>query len=212
MTIDTTLPSFIEEEKMAAQGYRLIAGVDESGRGPLAGPVVAAAVILPAPLNAPDLAGVRDSKLLKPRQRESLYHCIRETAISVGIGIIDNQTIDIQGIVKATRLAMKTAVEQLATPPESLLIDYLRLPELSLPQQGIKFGDRLCFSIACASIIAKVTRDRIMVALDRAHPGYRLARHKGYGTAEHLACLRRLGPSPVHRRSFRPVKDVIRES
>lgn len=206
------IPSFVEEEEMAARGYRLVAGVDESGRGPLAGPVVAAAVILPAPLNAPELASVRDSKLLKPRQRETLYRHIRATAISVGIGVINNQVIDDQGIIQATRLAMKMAVEQLAPPPESLLIDYLRLPELPYPQEGIKFGDRLCFSIACASIIAKVTRDRIMVGLDKAYPGYQLARHKGYGTAGHLACLRRLGPSPVHRRSFQPVKDVIHES
>jgi ribonuclease HII len=196
---------------MAAQGYRFIAGVDEAGRGPLAGPVVAAAVIIPLNLDLTTLAGVRDSKLLKPRQRELLYDRIQETAISIGVGIIDNQTIDGQGIIKATRLAMKTAVEQLTTPPESLLIDYLRLPELPYPQKGIKFGDRVCFSIACASIIAKVTRDRIMQELDRIHPGYRLARHKGYGTAEHLACLRRLGPSPVHRRSFKPVKDLIHE-
>ncbi len=208
----TTLPSFAEEAKMAALGYRLIAGVDEAGRGPLAGPVVAAAVILPTPLNATALAGVKDSKLLGPHQRESLYHHIQETAIAVGVGVIDNQVIDSQGIIAATRLAMKMAVDRLATPPDSLLIDHLRLPEVPCPQKGIKNGDRLCFSIACASIIAKVTRDKIMVELDKAYPGYRLAQHKGYGTTEHLTYLRRLGPSPVHRRSFRPVKEVLNES
>ena len=196
---------------MAARGYRLIAGVDEAGRGPLAGPVVAAAVILPAPLDAPELAGVKDSKLLSPRQRQSLYHHIRATAVAVGVGIIDNREIDRCGIVPATRLAMKMAVEGLTTPPESLLIDYMKLPEAPYPQRSLKFGDRLCFSIACASIIAKVTRDNIMLELDRAYPGYRLARHKGYGTAEHLSCLRQLGPSPIHRHSFKPVRDLINE-
>lgn len=208
----TTLPSFIEEERLAAQGYRLIAGVDEAGRGPLAGPVVAAAVILPASLDATNLRGVKDSKLLGPRQRESLYLHIQETAIAIGTGVIDNQIIDSQGVIAATRLAMKMAIDRLATPPDSLLIDHLWLPEVPCPQKGIKNGDRLCFSIACASIVAKVTRDKIMLELDKAYPGYRLAQHKGYGTAEHLACLRRLGPSPVHRHSFRPVKEITNES
>ncbi len=130
-------------------------------------------------------------------------------AVAVGIGIVDCKVVDARGIVRATRLAMKMAVKQLSPAPEFLLIDYLRLPEIKLPQKGITYGDSLCFSIACASIIAKVTRDRLMVELDKVHQGYGMARHKGYGTEQHLACLFRLGPSPVHRRSFKPVKDII---
>jgi ribonuclease HII len=203
------MPSFIEEELLAAQGYRLIAGVDEAGRGALAGPVVAAAVILPRDLDAPWLAGVKDSKLLTPNQREIFFGYIRQTAVAIGIGAAAHHLVDSWGIVKATRLAMKQAIEQLSPKPESLLIDYLRLPEVSMPQKGITNGDNLSFSIACASIIAKVARDRLMMLFDRAYPGYGLARHKGYGTSEHFACLSRLGPCPIHRRTFSPVKDII---
>jgi len=207
----TQLPSFVEEERLAAEGYQLIAGVDEVGRGALAGPVVAAAVILPLGADAPWLTQVRDSKLLSPAEREHLFGCIQQIAISLGTGMVSTEVIDSRGIVKATQLAMKLAIEQLSPPPESLLIDYMSLPEVMLPQRGIKKGDSLCFSIACASIIAKVTRDRLMTELDRACPGYGLAQHKGYGTKEHLSCLCRLGPSPIHRLSFRPVKDAIQK-
>jgi ribonuclease HII len=203
------MPSFIEEELLAAQGYWLIAGVDEAGRGALAGPVVAAAVILPRDLDAPWLAGVKDSKLLTHNQRELFFSHIRQTAVAIGIGAAAHHLVDSWGIVKATRLAMKQAIEQLSPKPESLLIDYLHLPEVSLPQKGITNGDNLSFSIACASIIAKVARDRLMMLFDRVYPGYGLARHKGYGTSEHFACLSRLGPCPIHRRTFSPVKDVI---
>jgi ribonuclease HII len=203
------MPSFIEEELLAAQGYRLIAGVDEAGRGALAGPVVAAAVILPRDLDAPWLAGVKDSKLLTPNQRELFFSHIRQTAVAIGIGAAAHHLVDSWGIVKATRLAMKQAIEQLSPKPESLLIDYLHLPEVSLPQKGITNGDNLSFSIACASIIAKVARDRLMRLFDRVYPGYGLARHKGYGTSEHFACLSRLGPCPIHRQTFSPVKDII---
>lgn len=201
--------SFAEEKVLERQGYRRIAGVDEVGRGALAGPVVAAAVILPRKKKAPWFAQVKDSKLLNPLKREFLYHHIQEVAIATGIGVVSHKVIDARGIAKATRLAMKKAIDQLSPPPESLLIDYFRLPEVSLPQKGIKDGDCLCFSIACASIVAKVTRDRLMVKLDGTHPGYGLAQHKGYGTRDHLSCLRRLGPCPIHRQSFRPVKDII---
>lgn len=203
------IPSFAEERKLEAQGYRLIAGVDESGRGPLAGPVVAAAVILPCLLDAPWLSQVKDSKHLSPVRRELLFHRIQETARAIGIGVIPNDIIDKQGIVHATRLAMKRAIDQLSPTPESLLIDYMLLPEVPLPQKGITNGDSLCFSIACASVMAKVTRDRLMLEMDRTYPGYGLAQHKGYGTKEHVSCLYQLGPSPIHRRSFRPVKDLI---
>ncbi len=203
------MPSFAEEEILAAQGYQRIAGIDEVGRGALAGPVVAAAVILPRHIDAPWLSEVRDSKQLTPAKRELLFHRIHEVAISIGIGLIPHHLIDAHGIVKATRLAMKLAVERLSPPAESLLIDYMRLPEVRLPQKGITNGDSLCFSIACASIIAKVARDRLMVEFDRIYPGYGLAQHKGYGTREHLECLTRLGPCPIHRQSFKPVREIM---
>ena len=202
------MPSLSEEKILRAQGYRLVAGIDEVGRGALAGPVVAAAVILPDQITARWLSQVRDSKQLSPARRELLFHYIHENAISVGIGMADHEVIDVQGIIKATRLAMKLAIDQLSPPPESLLIDYMRLPEVPFPQKGITNGDSLCFSIACASIIAKVTRDHLMIELDRIYPGYGLAQHKGYGTKKHLSCLHRLGPSPIHRWSFQPVKDT----
>jgi len=204
-------PTFAEEEALAKQGYRLIAGVDEAGRGALAGPVVAAAVILPCPVDAPWLSQVKDSKQLTPTRRELLFDNIREVAISIGIGIAPHEVIDKQGIIRATRLAMKQAIDQLSPTPESLLIDYMHLPEVKLPQKGIKNGDSLCFSIACASIIAKVTRDRLMVKLGINYPDYGLAQHKGYGTKEHMVCLQRLGPSPIHRQSFQPIKAIIRK-
>jgi ribonuclease HII len=204
------MPSFAEEEMFIAQGYERIAGIDEVGRGAIAGPVVAAAVILPRQIKAPWFSQVRDSKLLTPARRELLFYHIQEVAISIGIGLTPHNLIDTQGIVRATRLAMKLAVEQLSPPAESLLIDYMRLPEVGLPQKGITNGDNLSFSIACASIVAKVVRDRLMVEFDEFYPGYGLARHKGYGTREHFACLIRLGPCPIHRQSFRPVREMIR--
>jgi len=206
-----SIPSFVEEETFQAQGYQRIAGIDEVGRGALAGPVVAAAVILPRHIDTPWLKQVKDSKQLSPARREFLSHHIHEAAISVGIGMAHHEFIDAQGIIKATRLAMKLATDQLSPSPESLLIDYMLLPEVSLPQKGIKKGDSLCFSIACASIIAKVARDHLMIKLDRKYPGYRFARHKGYGTREHLLCLLRLGPCPIHRQSFHPIKGVIKK-
>jgi len=202
-------PSLAEEETLTAQGYRYIAGIDEAGCGALAGPVVAAAVILPNPIYASWLDQIRDSKQLTPDRRELLFCHIHQIAISVGIGTASREFIDTQGLTKARRLAMKLAIDQLSPPPESLLIDYMLLPEVPLPQKGITNGDRLCFSIACASIVAKVTRDCLMIELDKTYPGYGLARHKGYGTKEHLACLRRLGPCPIHRQSFKPVRDIM---
>ena len=204
-------PSFTEEKKLFAQGYQLIAGIDEAGRGALAGPVVAAAVIMPCHIDTPWRDEVRDCKQLSPAKREHLFYNIQETAISVGIGMIPPETIDSQDIIKATRLAMKSAINQLSPPPQSLLIDYLLLPDVALPQKGITNGDQLCFSIACASIIAKVARDHFMIQLDRIYPGYGLAKHKGYGTREHLFYLCQRGPCPIHRRSFMPVKDATKK-
>ena len=203
-------PSLAEERKLEAKGYRFIAGIDEVGRGALAGPVVAAAVILPCHINAPWLSQIKDSKQLSPAKRELLFPHINEAAISVGIGKVAAEVIDKEGIIRATRLAMKSAIDQLLPPAESLLIDYMLLPEVPLPQKGITKGDSLCLSIACASIIAKVARDHLMIEFDRIYPGYGLAQHKGYGTKKHIACLHRLGPSPIHRRSFRPVKYMIK--
>jgi len=205
---NNTGPSFIEEKKLKMRGYRRIAGIDEAGRGPLAGPVVAAAVILPDSMNYQWMAMVNDSKKVSLSKRELLCDHIKDITGSIGVGIVNPGTIDIIGIVRATRLAMKLAVERLSPSPDYLIIDYMSVPEIPLPQKGITRGDSLCFSIACASIIAKVTRDRLMTELDVMYPGYKFSSHKGYGTREHIACLKRLGPSPVHRYSFRPVKDV----
>jgi ribonuclease HII len=199
-------PTFIEEDRLKSQGYRLIAGVDEVGRGPLAGPVVAAAVILSMEARPPWLHLLRDSKQLTPQKREFFSDCIQNDGISFGLGVVSHEIIDERGIVAATRLAMRNAVEQLPIPPDFLLIDYVRLPDVKLPQKSITNGDGLCLSIAAASVIAKVTRDRLMVQLDRQFPGYGLARNKGYGTPEHIEGLRRLGPCQLHRKTFTPVR------
>jgi ribonuclease HII len=202
-------PSLAEEKALRAEGYRLIAGVDEVGRGALMGPVVAAAVIMPDTIKARWKSHVRDSKQLAPEEREYLYPYIKESAITLATSSIPNDIIDSAGIARATCMAMMAAVQQLSPHPQFLLIDYVRLHELLIPQKGIVDGDSLCFSIACASIIAKVTRDRMAIDMDKDYPGYGFAAHKGYGTREHLACLRHLGPCPLHRRSFRPVSDII---
>jgi ribonuclease HII len=172
------------------------------------GPVVAAAVILPDVIKASWKGRVRDSKQLRPEEREELCGYIEKVSVSVGTGYITNQVIDEVGIAKATRLAMLAAIGQLKPEPHYILIDYFNLPETALPNRGVAEGDSLCFSIACASIIAKVTRDRMVTAMDGEYPGYGFAAHKGYGTSEHLECLRRKGPCPLHRRSFTPVAEM----
>jgi ribonuclease HII len=202
-------PNLDEEDKLKAQGYELIAGIDEVGRGALAGPVLASAVILPHPANLSWFGLVRDSKELNSRKRESLFDLIINEAVAVGIGIVSPQVIDSINILKATRLAMMQAVEKLSKQPSFLLIDRVTLSQCPIPQMGITRGDKSCLSIACASIIAKVTRDRIMDELDIMYPGYGFAGHKGYGTRKHIFCLQKLGPSPVHRLYFAPVRNVI---
>ncbi len=203
-------PSLIEENILTSHGYKSIAGIDEAGRGALAGPVVAAAVILPRLVEHPGFKDVRDSKETSPAKRELLYSLIMDEAVAIGVGIVSPQTIDSVNILNATRLAMRQAIEQLACSPDFLLIDGMAIPRLSIRQKGIVKGDKLCLSIACASIIAKVTRDRIMVELNESYPNYGLVRHKGYGTKHHLVCLAQHGPSPIHRFSFAPVRETIR--
>jgi len=200
-------PSFAEERKLIAEGYHLIAGVDEVGRGCLAGPVVASAVILPCKIRRPWLKEVRDSKILTHDKREYLFRCIQETAVAIGTGTVSHEIIDARGIAVATRLAMKQAIEELVPAADSLLIDFFKLPEVDLPQKGIIDGDALCHSIACASIIAKVTRDHLMMELDSQFPGYGLCHHKGYGTKEHWSCIEKLGLSPIHRLTFCHLKE-----
>jgi len=202
-------PNFDHESELKSQGYELIAGIDEVGRGALAGPVVAGAVILPHPANLPWLELVRDSKELDARKRVSLFDIISKEAVAVGTGIVPSQVIDSVNILQATKLAMMQAVEKLPRQPGFLLIDRVSLSQCPIPQRGITRGDKSCLSIACASIVAKVTRDRMMEELDALYPGYGFARHKGYGTREHISCLQKLGPSPVHRLYFAPVRDVI---
>jgi len=201
-----------EEQACYLQGYLLVAGIDEVGRGCLAGPVVASAVIMPRGQRLPWYQKVRDSKLLSHDQREELSPFIHKSALSVGTGVVDSYQIDQLGMTAAVHLAMRLAVTKLRPQPNFLLIDYLTVPTLKFPQKGVEDGDTLCFSIACASIVAKVYRDHLMQDLDRRYPGYGLAKHKGYGTAEHLACLRKLGPSPIHRRLFQPVKNAAQLS
>ena len=193
------------EQALRLRGFRSIAGVDEVGRGCLFGPVVAAAVILPEDLAALARAGLRDSKQLTALQRESLDRLIRSTALAISIAEIGAATIDRVNIYQATRLAMLSAVRALAIPPDHLLIDAMQLDH-PCPQTRLIHGDALSLSIAAASIVAKVHRDRLMCQLDAAHPGYGLAAHKGYATAQHRRALADLGPTPLHRLSFAPVR------
>jgi len=183
----------------ATKGYHLIAGIDEAGRGPLAGPVVAACVILP---EGCCIEGINDSKKLSPAKREALYDIITKQAVSYGIGIVDEKCIDEINILNATKLAMKKAVEQMDPKPDILLIDAVRLEDIGIPQISITKGDALSISIAAASIIAKVTRDRMIEAMDSLYPEYGFKKHKGYGTAEHINAIKKYGICPIHRISF----------
>jgi ribonuclease HII len=194
------------ERQTFSRGFHRIAGIDEAGRGPLAGPVVASAVILPSGLL---IEGVNDSKKLSPDKREQLFDVIMERALSIGIGMGTPELIDRINILQATRHAMLEAVSQLTPAPDFILIDGISTIESSIPQKTIKKGDALSISIAAASIIAKVTRDRLMRKLDLLYPGYGFSGHKGYGSAQHLEAIRRLGPSPIHRLTFGGVKEHV---
>jgi len=201
-------PTSDREAALREQRLWPVAGVDEAGRGTLAGPVVAAAVVADWCLHLPWHDEVRDSKQLSPSRRERLFPKIHTGTWGVGVGVVQNDDIDSIGIAAATRKAMYMALESLSVQPNFVLIDWMTLPQLRVPQEGIVKGDSRCLSIACASIIAKVTRDRLMGELDEQYPGYDFARHKGYGTAHHLALLKQNGASPIHRFSFRPVRLV----
>ena len=195
------------EKELYAQGIDLIAGVDEVGRGPLAGPVVAAAVILPKACKIP---GLNDSKKIPKSKHKEIYEAVLQNAIAIGIGVKDNQVIDQVNIYEATKLAMMEAIGQLDPQPQHLLIDAMKL-DLPISQTSIIKGDANSLSIAAASIVAKVTRDQMMEEFDRKYPGYDFAQNAGYGTAKHLAGLDKLGVTPIHRRSFEPVKSMCED-
>lgn len=200
------LPTLTEELALWQAGYTRVAGIDEAGRGAWAGPVVAAAVVLPVdPAVAGRLAGVADSKQMTARQRERLFAVIVQEAVAWGVGVLSACEIDAQGIAAANRNAMTAAAASLPQPPDYLLIDYFRLPGLATPQRSLAKGDSTVLSIAAASVVAKVTRDRLMVELSACHAGYGFEQHKGYGTAQHQLALRQLGPCREHRMSFQPV-------
>ena len=204
-----SLPTFVEETALRSLGYRLIAGIDEAGRGPLAGPVVAGAVVIPDGFSAPWLNDLRDSKQLSPHQRDVLFSCIEESGIAWASGVVSPEEIDSLGVVCATRNAMLTALKYLPERPDFLLIDALTLSESNTPFKAIVKGDQRCLSIAAGSIVAKVTRDRIMIEEGYRYPGYDFAVHKGYPTRAHLEHLQCLGPCPIHRRSFAPVRALL---
>ncbi|MBN1465207.1 ribonuclease HII [candidate division KSB1 bacterium] len=190
------------EKALWRQGFAAVAGVDEAGRGPLAGPVVAAAVIFP--VGQVETFGIHDSKLVRENKRDELFDIIHAAAQATGVGVVDHDDIDRLNILQATYKAMVLAIKECRTAPDYILVDGRGLPNLPAPAQAIVKGDRTSVSIAAASILAKVTRDRLMLEMHDSYPEYGFARHKGYATAGHLQAIRRFGLSPIHRRSFRP--------
>jgi ribonuclease HII len=203
-------PTLEKEIALLKQGYRFVAGLDEAGRGAWAGPVVAAAVILP--LDRPDLpqtlAGLHDSKKLTPQQRDKFFDLIGQTALTVSVGEAPAALLDEINVIGATRYAMEQALLELNPGPDYLLLDHLKLPAVALPQEAFPKADGISLTVAAASVIAKVTRDRLMVQFNYEYPGYAFDLHKGYGTQTHRACLTRLGPCPLHRLSYEPVKAI----
>ena len=200
-------PNLAYEKQLWGSGARFVAGLDEAGRGAWAGPVVAAAVVLPPDRDdlADLLSGVRDSKVMTRRQRETWATSICELALAVGVGETPADQVDSIGLIAATRAAMRAALAALSPAPDHLLIDHLRLTGVTTPQTPLTHGDALALSIAAASVIAKVTRDQRMAELDAAYPGYGFALHKGYGTALHRDALAAHGPSPIHRLTYAPI-------
>ena len=205
----SAFPDLAQETRLWQAGYGAIAGVDEAGRGALAGPVVAGAVVLPKGVALAGIwAEVRDSKLLSPARREGMVTAIHSAAAGWAVGEASAQEIDAIGIAPATRLAMQRAIGGLPARPDYLLLDWVRLATVNLPQESFTKGDRRIVSIAAASILAKVHRDRLLVELDRSYPGYGFASHKAYGAASHLAAITARGPCPEHRRSFSPMRQI----
>ena len=202
---DLRLEQMLRYEKELYQaGYQAIAGIDEVGRGPLAGPVVAAAVILPPGCK---IKGLNDSKKIPKKKHQEIYQAVLDKALAVGIGLIDNEVIDQVNIYEATKLAMKEALSKLSLKPDYLLIDAMKL-DIDIPQESIIKGDANSLSIAAASIVAKVTRDKLMADYDKEYPGYDFAQNAGYGTKSHLQGLEQNGVTPIHRKTFEPVKSM----
>ena len=208
MGIFRGIPTLAQELRGWREGFRLVAGVDEAGRGPMAGPVVAAAVVLDPEFAAPWWSELRDSKALTARQRERLAKSLRESA-AFGIGRADNEEIDSKGLVPSTQRAMQRALEALPSRPDLILVDAVDLPDVSEEQRAIIHGDALCISIAAASILAKVDRDQIMETYDAEYPQYGFRHNRGYCTKGHLEALTTHGPCPIHRRSFAPVRSYL---
>jgi ribonuclease HII len=203
-------PNLAFEDSLWAKGVNFIAGIDEAGRGALAGPVVAAALIISSdPGLHHSLMGMLDSKKISPAERETWVEILRQMALSWGVGMASHQEIDMWGIIPATRIAAQRALHNLSGLPDHLLLDYLFLPDCDIPQTSLIKGDERSLSIAGASILAKTTRDKILTEMDSTYPEYRFAEHKGYGTPFHRTALERLGPCPIHRKSFAPLKGLI---
>ena len=197
---------YVYERAAVAAGHMLVAGVDEAGRGPLAGPVAVAAVILPQEAHLPR---INDSKKLSAAVREELFTQIVAIAISYHVALIDAETIDRMNILQATKMGMYEAIAALTPAPDEVLIDAVELPKLSMPSQSIIKGDAKSASIAAASILAKVTRDHLMEQYDTEYPHYGFAKHKGYGTQEHIDAIRKYGVCPIHRKSFEPIRSML---
>ena len=204
-----THPTYKEEAGLLRSGYSLIAGVDEVGRGTLAGPVVAGTAILPLYPKGEWVSLIRDSKQLTPRQRQTAFNHLQSSSTIMQTGAASSAEVDALGIVEATRLAMSRAIEALPCMPQFLLLDALALPNVDLPQRAIIKGDVNCLSIAAASIVAKLMRDAMMRHADTMFPGYGFAQHKGYGTRQHITSLNRLGACDIHRKTFAPVRQLI---
>jgi ribonuclease HII len=207
-------PDLSEEASLLRGGFSCVAGVDEAGRGAWAGPLVAAAVILPPPDTAPAglLAGVRDSKQLSAPRREALYDTVVTQARAVGVGWVAADEIDLLGLTAANELAMVRALRAMSLRPDFVLVDAFTLKSLAVPQRGLVKGDQRSLSIAAASIIAKVYRDHWLAALADAYPGYGFAQHRGYGAVGHQRALRELGPTPIHRMSYAPLRALVPSS
>lgn len=212
MTLDLfpaqEITSLFFEDQARSRGFQTIAGIDEAGRGPLAGPVVAAAVVLPDEF---DLPGLTDSKKLTARRRDQLFLLIRQQAAAIGVGIMSAEEVDRRNILQATLEAMRLAVVRLRKPADFLLVDGISKIHIERPQMTLKKGDSRSLSVAAASVIAKVVRDRMMVAYDRRYPGYGFSGHKGYGSAAHLEAIARVGPCPLHRRTFGGVREHVND-